>query len=267
MRKLSVVFALFVIAGCGGEGGSTAPAPVVTAPAISTSNTMIYIGQNVQFSATGGGTIRWGGDSPGVATVDQTTGRVTGVGTGRVTIWAENEGGRTTRLLRGLPSYAGGWRGNYTIQDCQSNGVFAALAFCNTNFRLGQSLSMTLAISQTEDRITSGSVALGSLTGSLTATTVGEDGQARLAGSLTPLPGNSIRVSLENIRLESPNAGVIHGQYEQVWSDTTVSGTARVYGRIETLTRESGGPTFGFTAPSGGTFSLEDMLRMVRGER
>jgi hypothetical protein len=267
MKKLSVVVALFWIVGCGGEGGSTAPAPIVTAPTITSSNTMIYIGQSVQFAATGGGTIRWGGDSPSVATVDQTTGRVTGVATGRVTIWVENEGGRTTRLLRGLPSYAGGWRGNYTIQDCQSNGAFAIIAFCSSNFRLGQSLSMTLAISQAEDRITSGSVGLGSLTGSLTTTTVGEDGQARLAGTMTPLPGNSIRVGIENMRLESPNAGVIHGQYEQVWSDTSLSGTARVYARIETLTRESGGPTFGFTAPASGSFTLEDIVRMVKGDR
>lgn len=267
MRILAVALVVAVGAACGGSGGGTAPTPVVTAPTISTSNTMIYVGQTVTFSATGGGTIRWGGDAPSVATVDQTTGRVTGVGTGRVTIWAENEGGRTTRLLRGLPSYTGFWRGNYTVQDCQSNGAFAIIAFCNSNFRLGQSLSMTMNLSQTEDRLTSGTIALGSLTGTLTTSTVGEDGQIRLAGSITPLAGNSIRVSLENMRLESPNAGVIHGQYEQVWSNTTLSGTGRVYGRIETLTRESGGPTVGFTAPGQGTYTLDDLLRMVRGER
>ena len=258
---------VFSVAACGGGGGGSTPtAPSVTAPTISTANTMIFIGQSVPFSASGGGTIRWGGDNPQVATVDQTTGRVTGVGNGRVTIWAENEGGRTTRLLRGLPSFAGSWRGNYTIQDCQSNGVFAVLAFCNSNFRQGQSLSMTLNFAQTEDRVTSGAVALGSITGSLTNTTVGEDGQIRLNGTMSPLSGNSIRVSIENMRLESPSAGVIQGQYEQVWSDTTLSGTARVYGRIESLTRESGGPTFGFTAPRAGTFTLEDIVRMVKGE-
>ena len=268
VRAFVVSVVMLASAACGSSGGgTTAPAPVVNAPTIGTANTMIYVGQTVQFAATGGGTIRWGGDAPSVATVDATTGRVTGVGIGRVTIWAENEGGRTTRLMRGLPSFAGGWRGNYTVQDCQSNGAFAVLSFCNTNFRLGQSLSMTLSISQSEDRITSGAVALGSLTGSLTTTTVGEDGQARLAGSMTPIPGNTVRVSIENMRLESPNAGVIRGQYEQVWSDTTLSGTGRVYARIETLTRESGGPTFNFTAPRSGSYTLDDILRMVRGER
>ena len=273
-RVLFSVFFLFVAsAGCsgggggGGGGGGTPTAPSVTAPSISTSNTMIFIAQSLTFAATGGGAIRWGGDNSQVATVDQTTGRVTGVGNGRVTIWAENQGGRTTRLLRALPSFAGSWRGNYTIQDCQSNGVFSLLSFCNSNFRLGQSLGMTLGIAQTDDQITSGGVGLGSITGSLTTTGVGEDGQLRLAGTLTPIPGNSIRVSIENMRLESPNAGVIRGQYEQVWSDTTLSGTARVYGRIESLTRESGGPTFGLTAPRSGTVTLEDLVRMIKGER
>ena len=266
MRKLSIALAVVSTVACGG-GSGTAPAPVVTAPAIGTSNTMIYVGQTVQFSATGGGTIRWGGDNSAVATVDQPTGRITGVGIGRVTIWAENEGGRTTRLLRGLPSFSGAWRGNYTIQDCQSNGAFAVIAFCSSNFRLGQSLSMTLNISQTEDRITTGAVALGSATGTLTTSTVGEDGQVRLAGSITPLSGNTIRISIENMRLESPNAGTITGQYEQVWADSLLSGTARVYARIETLTRESGGPTSGLIAPRQGSFTLDDLLRMVKGER
>lgn len=55
-------------------------------------------------------------DNPQVATIDQTTGRVTGVGNGRVAIWAENEGERTTRLLRGLPSYGGSWVGNWIVE-------------------------------------------------------------------------------------------------------------------------------------------------------
>jgi hypothetical protein len=228
---------------------------------------MIYVGQTVAFAAGGGGTIRWGGDNPAVATVDGPTGRITGVGIGRVTIWAENEGGRTTRLLRGLPSFAGSWRGNYTIQDCQSNGAFAIIAFCSSNFRQGQSLSMTLTISQTEDRITSGGLTLGSISGSLTTTTVGEDGQIRLAGTTSPLAGNPTRVTIENMRLESPNPGVIQGQYEQVWFSTEVSGTARIHARVETLTRESGGPTFGFTAPVEKLPTLEDFVRLVKGER
>src|SRR3954462_15585040 len=98
MKRGCFALVLGLITAC---GGSKAPAaPSVAAPTISTPNTTIYIGQTVQFTATGGGTITWGGDAPGVARVDAPTGRVTGVGNGRETIWAENAGGRTTRALR-----------------------------------------------------------------------------------------------------------------------------------------------------------------------
>jgi hypothetical protein len=122
----------------------------VSAPTLSTTNTSIFIGQTVQFSATGGGTIRWGGDNPQVATVDQTTGRVTGVGNGRVTIWAENEGGRTTRLLRGLPSFAGTWAGNWVVEGCTANGAFAILRTCD-EFPGGGSRSLGLSLTQADD--------------------------------------------------------------------------------------------------------------------
>ena len=209
--RISFMLVASLAAACSSDGGGTAPAPVIVAPTISTPNTMIYIGQSVQFSATGGGTIRWGGDAPQVATVDQTTGRVTGVGTGRVTIWAENEGGRTTRLLRGLPSYAGSWRGNYTIQDCQSIGDFAAGGFCGSFFR-GQSLNTRYELSQTDDRVT-GPFALGDLTGTFNPSTVAENGQLPMTGGLS---SGGTSVTIENLRFESATPGVITGQFEQL---------------------------------------------------
>ena len=128
MKRLIIPAMLLCAAACGSDGGGTAPGPIGVAPTITPSTTMIYVGQSVQFAASGDGTIRWGGDAPGVATVDQTTGRVTGVGIGRVTIWAENAGGRTTRLLRGLPLFAGLWRGGYVVEHCQSEGALSS--FC-----------------------------------------------------------------------------------------------------------------------------------------
>ena len=257
--RISLVLIASLAAACSSDGGGTAPAPVIVAPTISTPNTMIYIGQSVQFSATGGGTIHWGGDAPHVATVDQTTGRVTGVGTGRVTIWAENEGGRTTRLLRGLPSYAGSWRGNYTIQDCQSIGDFAAGGFCGSFFR-GQSLNTRYELSQTDDRVT-GTFALGDLTGTFNPSTVAENGQLPMTGGLS---SGGTSVTIENLRFESATPGVITGQFEQLWGFSGLSGWGRIYCRIETVTRTAGGPSFGFTAPSSAEpLSLEEMIRRV----
>lgn len=266
MKTLTLAGAALTLAfavGCGGESSTptTSSAPAVTIPSISTSNTLISVGQSVVFAAIGGGTIRWGGDAPSVATVDRTTGRGTGVSTGRVTIWAENDGGRTTRLLRGLPSYAGVWAGNYTTQSCQQNGAFSVLDFCRNNYTAGQNLSMAMGMSQTEDRV-SGQLALGSLQGSLTSSTVAEDGEVRLTGSVAP--SGTVRLSLDNIRLESPTAGVIRGQFELVWSSTELSGTARVGARIENLTRTSGGPIVAFQAPSStGPMTMEEMLKAL----
>src|SRR4051794_26059175 len=150
-----VVLCLFAFA-CGGSSGPSTPTtPSVTAPTITTTNTSVYVGQSVTFSATGGGTIRWGGDSPSVAAVDQTTGRVTGADTGRVTIWAENAGGRTTRLLKVIPSFAGSWVGNWIVDGCQQNGGFTLLNVCSGPTH-GLRPRLKPSFSQTETNVGSG---------------------------------------------------------------------------------------------------------------
>lgn len=256
MRNVFAVSALVLLVACG--GGPSSPAPVVNTPTITTASTMIYIGQTVQFAATGGGTIRWGGDAPGVATVDQTTGRVTGVGNGRVTIWAENAGGRTTRLLRGLPSFAGSWQGSYALTGCQSTGDMARIGFCG-NFFQGQVLNMQLQTSQTEDRLT-GSFALGGNVGTLNASTVAENGMLPLTGTHT---SSNATIRLDNARLESTTAGTITGAFDQTWSVSGASGFGILSCEIRNLTRTSGGPVFGLTPPSMEDVSLEELIRRL----
>lgn len=256
--RISLMLVASLAVACSSDGGGTAPAPVIVAPTISTPNTMIYIGQSVQFSATGGGTIRWGGDAPQVATVDQTTGRVTGVGTGRVTIWAENSGGRTTRLLRGLPSYAGSWQGSYAITGCQSTGDMALIGFCR-NFFQGQVLNMQLQIEQTEDRV-SGAFAFGGNAGTLNSATVAESGVLPLTGLFTSSNGT---IRLDNARLESATAGTISGRFDQTWSISGASGFGILSCEIRNLTRTSGGPTFVLAPASMENVSIEEMIRRV----
>jgi hypothetical protein len=224
---------------CGGGGGSTAPTPVAAAPVITTSNTMIYVGQAVTFTATGSGTIRWGGDAPGVATVDPATGLVTGAGIGRVTIWAENAGGRTTRALRGLPSYAGTWQGIYAITRCQATQDFATIKFCGDLIPEGSIASIGFGISQTEDRVT-GNIVLGSVIGTLNPATVSEGGQVPLSASLL---GGSTTVRVENGNFESPAPGTMTGTFDETWTDTGLIGSATLSCSINTMSRSTGGPS------------------------
>ena len=264
MKRSITAAALVSLVACGGgSDGPTGPSPSVSAPTLTTANTSIYIGQTVQFAATGGGSMRWGGDNFNVATIDQSTGRVTGVGNGRVTIWAENEGGRTTRLLRGLPSFAGSWQGNWIVEGCTANGVFAILDTC-AEFPNGESASLGLSLTQSDDRIAAGGMVFGGATGSTTAATVGEDGQVRMTASLNPLPDNPIRINIENIVLHSPSAGSIQGSLEQVWGSTGFSGTMRIYARVANLTRTSGGPALQAQAPNAPT--LEDLIQLMLGK-
>lgn len=263
MKRSILAAALVGLVACGGgSDGPTGPSQSVSAPTLTTANTSIFIGQTVQFAATGGGTIRWGGDNPNVATIDQSSGRVTGVGNGRVTIWAENDGGRTTRLLRGLPSFAGTWQGSWVVEGCTASDAFEMVDGC-FEFSAGRSASMGLSLTQNDDRIGAGTIVFGSLIGSTTAAAVGEDGQARMTGTMNPIPGNPIRMSIETLVLNSASAGSIAGSFEQVWTSLEFSGTMRIRGRIQNLTRTSGGPAL--QAPPRDVRTLEDLVRLMLG--
>jgi hypothetical protein len=261
MTRAFIASLLVFVCGCGG-GGSTAPSPSssLQSPTITTANTMIYVGQTVQFAATGSGTIRWGTDAPGVAAVDVPSGRVTGAGIGRATIWAENEGGRTTRGLRGLPSYAGNWQGTYAIVGCQATGDFLRIRFCTDFFSQGEMLSIGLQMSQTDDRV-SGSFAFGDLVGALSSASVSDAGQLPATGQYTDGEGS---ISLQNARWESPSPGTITGTFDQSWSVIGASGSGILSCEIRGVTRTSGGPILSHRPTATGRMSLEEMIRRAR---
>ena len=264
MRLLLGVGLCLGLVACGGGSAVPGPGPTPfteTAPSITTPNTHVYIGQAVTFTATGTN-VRWGGDAPSVATVDAATGRVNGVGNGRVTIWAENAGGRTTRLLRGLPSFAGAWRGTYAVTRCQSSGQWRSVVeFCD-EFRVGEILTVTFSMAQTDERVTEGTFNLGDLpNGSLTPSAVSESGVLAITGRATPDP--AITVALENVRLESATAGTMSGAFEQVWASPGLTGTGRLDCEIRGVTRTGGGPALG-RAMFGGPMTLGEIIARVR---
>ena len=254
-----VMWGLLLVPACGGDSGtgSSPSAPTVSAPTINGSTDMVYIGQSVTFTATGTG-VKWGGDAPSVATIDANSGVVTGIGTGRVTIWAENTGGRTTRLLRVLPSYNGNWSGSYAITGCQSAGGWALAGFCGS-FYAGQVLNIQFQITQNRDQVT-GAFAFGGLVGTLNAGVVNEDGSLPLSGTIVE---GSNTVQLQNLRATSPSAGTMKGQFDQVWGNSTFTGTGRLSCDIRNVTRTSGAPTFLARANEPPIVSMEDLFRAV----
>lgn len=262
LQRLVPACLLLLFAACGGGllGGGGSPAapspPPVSAPVISGTTDMVFIGQRVTFAATGTGPITWGGDQPSVATIDAQTGAVTGIGTGRVTIWADNSGGRSTRLLRVLPSYNGSWSGTYTLTGCQSTSGFAAIGFCGS-FSLGQNLSIGMQLTQNRDAVT-GSFDLGSIQGgTFSSGVVNEDGSLPLSGSLT---SGSNTIQLSNLRATSPAAGTMRGSFDQIWSSTVTTGTGRLSCDIRALTRTSGAPSLS-PQRTHDPLSLEDVIR------
>jgi hypothetical protein len=184
---------------------------------------------------------------------------VTGVGNGRVTIWAENDGGRTTRLLRGLPSYAGNWNGSYAITGCQSSGDLSAVRFCSDFFSIGEVLNMGFNLSQTDDRVT-GSFSLGDIQGSLNSSTVAESGQLPISGTAT---SNTVTITIQNARLDSPSVGTIGGTFEQSWTVSGASGSGIISCAIRDVTRTSGGPTLTLQRLTNEPGTLEDVIRRV----
>ena len=265
---LSVSVLLFAPA-CGGGSGSTSPTPTATAPTITTPNTMVYIGQAVTFQATGTGTITWGGDQSSVATVDGPTGRVTGVATGDETIWAQNSAGRTTRLIHVLPSFAGTWSGNYAITGCQSLGQFTTLlGFCNA-FPAGAVLNMGFSINQSQDQVSGGTFSLGGLQGTLNPASVSGAGELPITGLVNSVNGSATitSIALGNARLDSNQAGVMTGTFDQTWGQANgLSGSGILSCQIRLMTRTGGGPSAItiFQRPEPASLTLEQMIERMR---
>lgn len=249
---LAVALAVVGGASCGGDSGpASITTPTVSPPTITTVTDHIFIGQSVTFIATGTN-VRWGGDAPGVATVDPATGRVTGAGNGWVTIWAENAGGRATRLLRGMPSFAGTWRGSYVVAECRDSGQAQSRARLCEEFRVGDSVNVGLTVTQSGDIVHVAGIQLGDVAGTMGVTGWGlsETGRWRFLGPIEArLNGANFLIRVFDGALESTTAGVITGSFEQLWDGSGPTGEGIIRAEIRTLTRTDGGPSVAASDP------------------
>jgi Big-like domain-containing protein len=263
MKRIGVSLAVMIAFACGSNGPGTPTQPSVTSVTVSSSSDLLFMGAFEIFTATtnlGPATgASWSSDALSIATADSSSGRITGVGTGRATISADVKGVRGTKLIRVLPNYGGSWSGSYAINDCQSTSTFAQAGFCSSFFR-GQILNMNLSISQSRDAVTA-SFALGSLVGSGASGTVSEPGSVPLAGGVV---SSTFRIDLQNFVVDSPQPGVITGHFDQVWSGGGFSGTARIISDIRTMNRTSTAAlTLEARVPAAAPVTLDDLIRLV----
>src|SRR6185436_17772975 len=129
MRRIGVSLAFLITFACGSNGPGTPTQPSVTSVTVSSSSDLLFMGAFEIFTATtnlGPATgASWSSDASSIATADSSSGRITGVGTGRATISVDVKGVRGTKLIRVLPNFGGSWSGSYAINDCQSTLNFA----------------------------------------------------------------------------------------------------------------------------------------------
>ena len=241
LLKKCWLLALAVAMACGGSSSPpTAPAPSLTNITVS-GNDLLLIGQSETFSALGNAgapvtTAWWGTDAPTVVTVEGYTGRVTAVGTGTATIFAELGGIRGTKTVRTLPDFTGYWSGWYEQTGCEASGDWAVLRVCpdsEYDFTMSQ---MKMRLTQDRDTV-SGTFTLGGRFG-LEAAIV--SGRASADGTLTftgTVPGLDLNVELRNVRFEVPQKGEMTGTFEQLYSSSasTRSGTWRVFAKLRSM--------------------------------
>jgi hypothetical protein len=137
--RVTVVGVCLCATACGSPVGPAGPStPWVSSLAVSSPNSIILIAATEHMTATAGlsngstdtpaGT--WASDAPGVATVNPSTGLVTGVGPGQATISFDSAGRRATKVIRVVPNYGGRWSGVWQQTHCTYTGVFVRTSVC-----------------------------------------------------------------------------------------------------------------------------------------
>jgi len=242
------------------------PVPTTQSITVTSSSDLLHIGTSEVFTATAtmsdgsskavtGGV--WGGDNTNVATVEASTGKVTIVGSGMVSIFVDYQGKRGSIVIRGLPNYQGTWTGSYRITSCTCTGDFRAVNFCN-NFPVNKVFPTDLNLTQDDDSV-QGNFHLGTLVAN-TNGPIQTDGQLLLSGYIHEAPV-TIDVSW---RMQSKNPGQITGSLTQLWRMTGYSGDARIKANIRNLNRTS---TVAITSipitPLMPNPTLKDMIRAL----
>ncbi len=233
-------------AACGGGGSKGSPAapssPVATSITVTAPSEMLKLGRSETFTASAtmsDGSARpvvggvWGGDAPSVATVEASTGRVTGIGPGMVTVFVDYQGQRGTKLTRVVPDFHGWWSGSYFVEGCTATGAWADERTCD-DVSAGEVLPADLVFWQDSDAI-DGFLYLGSIEGN-------GRGTIEVAGGLvvtaTAVLEEGVTVD-STWWLRSDQADRITGTLSWAIRVEGIPGDMRIDGRMRNMVRES----------------------------
>jgi hypothetical protein len=132
---------------CVDKGSVLPPSPIVSSVTISSSTDLLKVRETMTFTATAtlsdgssAAVTDWRCDTPAVATVEATTGNVTGVGAGSATVVATHGGVSASKTVRVVPDFGGMWKGEFNMTSCSTSGDWATqkvLDRCNTYTSVG----------------------------------------------------------------------------------------------------------------------------------
>lgn len=262
----------FILTATNSDGSKTQSCTIevvagVQSIAVISSSDMLYIGASETFTAvatmTDGSSKAviegvWSGDNPSVAMVEVTTGQVTIVGSGMVTISVTYSGKTGSKTIRGLPNYQGTWSGRYYIVSCNATGDFVTRVFFCDMLPVGTEAPIELNLIQNDDRV-EGRFLLGEL-GANTSGPIGTDGQLLLSGAVHE---GTITIEVAML-LQSAIPGQITGSLSQIWRMTELSGSGRIEANIQNLPRISTMTTTLRSVPRMVSPTLEDLVRALR---
>jgi hypothetical protein len=241
---MCVVGAFVVLSACSGGGGSTptTPTPAATSITVTSTGTHLHLGLTETFTATvtlsngtsqplTGGT--WGTDAAAVATVGATTGMVTSIGSGEVTVFVDAQGVRGARKITVVPNYQGIWNGSYTMTSCAQSGQLADVDLCGT-YAVGSSLPLALNLNQTAATV-NGQTALGGLVSAPFTTVAATNGALTFQATFTL---DTLQIAQAwQLTMAQPNQ--LAGSFVQTWTDSTETGQIVVAGTVNTMTKVS----------------------------
>jgi hypothetical protein len=238
--KVGVLLGLAMAAACGRSTPAPPTAPGPTSIRIAGSD-LLLVGRSEIFSALDNageplGAL-WGTDAPAVVTVEAYTGRITAVGTGTATIFADAGGARGTKTIRTLPDFGGSWSGSYEETACQASGDWADVpGICGWDYYYSAFSRMTMTLTQDRDSV-SGGFQLDGRSGPQ-ATDV--SGQVSLEGTLTftgTVRGEPGTIEVRDVRFELSRNDRMTGTFEIIYSTADRSGTLRVAATLRGMQR------------------------------